>query len=79
MDQDWGGGMARARSHYHSVGDEVLALEMFHHHPPPIPTSTSGFGVPVDIQGMARAAEGNADAVAHVCEPKPPQLVAPDS
>lgn len=71
--------MARARPHHHTVCDEVLPLEVLHRQPPPFPTSTSRFGIPVDNQGVARPAEGNADAIAHVCEPKPPQPVAPDS
>lgn len=70
--------MARAGTHHHTVGDEALSLEMVDRQPPPSPTTTSRFGIPVDIQGVARPAEGNADAIAHVHEPKPSQPVAPD-
>lgn len=70
--------MARARTQYHTVGDEALPLEMLGRQPPPSPASTSCFGIPVDIQGVARPAEANADAITHVHEPKPPQPVAPD-
>lgn len=70
--------MARAGTHHHTVGDEAPPLEMLNRQPPPSPASTSRFGIPVDIQGVARPAEGNADAIAHVHEPKPPQPVAPD-
>lgn len=70
--------MARAGTHHHTVGDETPPLEVLDRQPPPSPASTSRFGIPVDIQGVARPAEGNADAITHVHEPKPPQPVAPD-
>lgn len=70
--------MARARTHYHTVGDKALPLEVLGRQPPPSPASTSRFGIPVDIQGVARPAEANADAITHVHEPKPAQPVAPD-
>lgn len=70
--------MARAGTKHHTVGDEALSLEVINRQPPPSPTSTGRFGIPVDIQGVARPAEGNANTIAHVHEPKPPQPVAPD-
>lgn len=70
--------MARAGTHHHTVGNKAPPLEVLDRQPPPSPASTSCFGISVDIQGVTRPAEGNADAITHVYEPKPPQPVAPD-